>query len=85
MRKGSKKKMITSDYFKNQKDPEAPVKPENGCWNCLAYDGERCTKEWNNADPCYYIDWRDDKEPGDVCEDWQHDPYAVYLDYFEED
>ena len=45
----------------------------NGCWNCTEFDGDRCHKEWNNNDDCYYIPWRDDKKPEDSCEDWEHD------------
>ena len=39
------------------------------CGNCSQYDGDRCMKEWNNLDECYYLPDRDDKEPEDVCED----------------
>ena len=56
-----------------QEDPlpfTDPPLPEKGCWNCLEYDGNRCMKEWNNADDCYYVPERDDKEPGDYCDDW---------------
>lgn len=38
------------------------------CYYCTEYDGDKCHKEWNNNDDCYYIDWRDDKEPDDLCE-----------------
>ena len=38
------------------------------CYYCTEYDGDRCHKEWNNNDDCYYIDWRDDKEPYELCE-----------------
>ena len=41
------------------------------CGNCFQYDGDRCMKEWNNLDECYYLPDRDDKEPEDVCEDWE--------------
>ena len=41
------------------------------CGNCSQYDGNRCMKEWNNGDKCYYVPERDDKEPEDVCEDWE--------------
>ena len=51
-----------------------PINVPNGCWNCREYDGDRCMKDWNNADPCYYIDWRDDKKPSDICEDHDLDP-----------
>lgn len=61
-------------------DPE----PDRGCWNCILFDGDHCTKEWNNADPDYYIKWRDDKEPTDCCEDWEEDESAVKEDFFDE-
>ena len=68
-------------YFKSMKDPNEE-EIENGCWNCMNYDGNRCTKEWNNLDPCYYIDWRDDKAPDDHCEDWVLEPDAIYEQFF---
>ena len=55
----------------------------DGCWNCLRYDGNKCRKEWNNCDPDYYVDWRDDKEPDDCCEDHVLDCFAVYEDFFD--
>jgi hypothetical protein len=58
---------------------------ENGCWNCTNYDGNRCTKEWNNLDPSYYIDWRDDKKPDDYCDDWELEEGSIYEDFFGED
>lgn len=47
--------------------------PEPCCQYCIEYDpGKgRCTKEWNNLDFTYYVDWRDDKEPDDLCEDYK--------------
>ena len=56
--------------------------PDNGCWNCIQYDGNRCMKEWNNLDPCYYVPGRDDKEPEDCCEDHETDHDAVWEDFF---
>ena len=47
--------------------------PPPSCGYCAKYDGAHCTKEWNNLDPCYYIKWRDDKEPEDCCEDYEWD------------
>ena len=46
--------------------------PKRCCSTCWEYDGDRCHKEWNNNDDCYYIPWRDDKEPEDVCDDWEY-------------
>lgn len=45
--------------------------PEKGCWNCWSYNGDFCTKEWNNMDECYKVAWRDEKKPEDCCDDWE--------------
>ena len=46
------------------------------CGSCKLFDGEYCTKEWNNADPCYCVPERDEKDPDtDYCDD---------IDYIEE-
>ena len=45
--------------------------PSPCCQYCTEYDGDRCHKDWNNNDECYYIDWRDDKEPSDLCETYE--------------
>ena len=45
--------------------------PEPRCEFCQEYDGDRCHREWNNNDDCYYIPERDDKEPDDVCEGYE--------------
>ena len=58
--------------------------PENGCWNCQYYDGDRCSIWWNNADPVYYLPDRDDKKPDDICGDWKLYEDAVWEDYFDE-
>lgn len=55
--------------------------PDDGCWNCLEYNGNFCMKEWNNLDECYKVVWRDSKDPFDRCEDWNHDPDASIEDY----
>lgn len=52
------------------KDFSGKVPPPH-CGTCMEYDGIHCMKEWNNADPIYYIDWRDDKEPEDRCKDYE--------------
>ena len=44
-----------------------------GCWCCREFDGDRCMKEWNNADPDYYIPWRDDRQPNEICDDFEID------------
>ena len=57
-------------------------KPDDGCWNCCQYDGDCCHKHWNNNEPEYYIDWRDDKAPDDKCDDWEEEPGVDWKDYF---
>ena len=61
------------------------LEQDRGCWNCMEYDGDRCMKYWNNAEPEYYIPDRDDKEPDDKCDDWELNPDADYRDYLKED
>lgn len=73
----------SGQWLRDMEEKEAKTKP--GCWNCYNYDGAHCTKEWNNLDPCYYIDWRDDKEPTDYCEDHDKDESIKWEDVFEED
>ena len=58
--------------------------PESGCWNCMFYDGDRCSIFWNNKEPEHYIPDRDDKKPTDRCADWTEDKGAVWEDYFDE-
>jgi len=45
--------------------------PDNGCWNCIEYDGDRCHKMWNNNEEDYYLPCRDDKGWDECCEDWE--------------
>ena len=42
------------------------------CGNCWHYDGDRCTKLWNNHDEDYYLPERDDKDPQDICDDYEY-------------
>lgn len=58
--------------------------PEDGCWNCLEYDGNRCHKEWNNNDECYYVPERDDKEPTDRCEFHDKDESIRAEEFFDD-
>ena len=58
--------------------------PENGCWNCMFYDADRCSINWNNNEPEYYLPDRDDKKPDDRCSDWTENKDAVLEDYFDE-
>ena len=46
------------------------------CGSCRLFDGDYCTKEWNNGDESYCIPERDEKDPDtDTCEQ---------IDYVEE-
>jgi hypothetical protein len=59
--------------------------PDNGCWNCIHYDGDRCHYAWNNNDECYYNPETDDKDPDDWCPGWEIDENAIWEDYHETD
>lgn len=59
------------DYFAHSSGCANPLEPEPRCEYCTEYDGNRCMKEWNNADDCYYVPERDDKEPDDCCDDYE--------------
>ena len=61
--------------------PFTDLTHDNGCWNCQKYDGNRCMKHWNNAEPEYYIPDRDDKGPDDICDDWSFDRFAEWSEY----
>lgn len=63
-------KMIKSDPYYAHSCGGGRV-PNPCCYYCTEYDGDRCMKEWNNADPDYYVSWRDDKDPDDLCEDYE--------------
>ena len=56
--------------------------PQDGCWNCRIYNGDYCTKLWNNLDECYKDTDRDAREPSDICDDWEHDEDAVWEQFF---
>lgn len=45
--------------------------PDDCCYYCTEYDGDRCHKEWNNNDEIYYVPERDDKEETDCCADYE--------------
>jgi len=54
--------------------------PENGCWNCLHYNGDYCTILWNNLDECYLNTERDERDPDDHCDDWELDKTVTWED-----
>jgi hypothetical protein len=43
------------------------------CGNCIHFDGDYCTKDWNNMDRDYCVPWRDSKNETDCCDDWELD------------
>jgi hypothetical protein len=44
------------------------------CGNCKEYNGDYCTKFWNNLDECYKDTERDARDPEDeACDDWELD------------
>ena len=57
-------------------DPLEP--PENACWCCTAFNGNACTINWNNADPIYYNPDTDDRDPFDLCDDFEWNGDYVY-------
>ena len=57
-------------------------KVEPCCGNCWLFNGNYCTKDWNNADECYCDKDRDSREPEDkACECWEFDPMWSPEDY----
>ena len=48
-----------------------PAEPEpHCCGNCDNFDGDYCTKWWNNMDDSYKDEDRDSRRPGETCDDW---------------
>lgn len=41
------------------------------CGNCRYFDGEYCTKEWNNLDRDYCVPERDSTYEDEWCNDWE--------------
>ena len=63
--------------------PFTDPKPDDGCWNCFQYDGNRCHKDWNNNEEDYYLPDRDDKEPTDWCSDHDKDESIKPEEFFD--
>ena len=53
------------------------------CNFCIHYDGNHCTKDWNNMDGSYYIPDRDDKNGDDTCDDFELDEEVLHAFYEE--
>lgn len=47
--------------------------PDPVCEYCMKYNGEACTKCWNNNDESEYFPERDDRDPDDTCDEWEWD------------
>lgn len=45
--------------------------PDDCCRYCIYYDGDVCTREWNNGDEDYYVPERDDKLETDCCDHYE--------------
>lgn len=43
------------------------------CNTCRHYDGQYCTRDWNNMDRDYCVPHRDERDPGDVCDEYEED------------
>ena len=41
------------------------------CATCKHYNGDYCTKEWDDNDPDCCIPERDEKAEDDYCDDWE--------------
>ena len=61
--------------FIEKVEPEVDT-TKRGCWCCFNYDGDHCTKNWNNLDPSYYVPCLDDKKPDEICDDFNFDEEA---------
>lgn len=72
-------------YYEQDLPFTDPPEHPDGCWNCSHYDGDRCTKNWNNADPDYYCPDTDDKDPMDWCEDHDTDDSVEWGEFFDDD
>ena len=48
------------------------------CANCRYFNGDYCTREWNNAEEDYMVPERDMKDDGDCCDEYEsEDEYDV--------
>ena len=61
---------VTNDMLDAMEGPDDMWLPEPCCGYCEHFDGDRCTKDWNNMDESYYVPDRDDKSEYDWCEDY---------------
>ena len=41
------------------------------CDNCRYYNGDCCTREWNNAEEDYKVTERDERDPEDYCDEYE--------------
>ena len=64
---------------------DEPKGNRDGCWNCLLYNGDYCTRYWNNMDESYRIHDRDSRDPLDYCPHWEHDESAIWEQFFGEE
>ena len=49
------------------------------CGNCDNFDGDYCTKLWNNLDESYKDEDLDSRNPEDSCDEWSGE-YGFRLD-----
>lgn len=70
--------------FEPKEEPLPFTDPPDGCWNCWNYDGDRCTKNWNNMDESYYTPGEDDKKPDDWCESFNRNEEINPKEFFDE-
>lgn len=70
MRDGDYPPGVTGKMLDAMEGPDDMWIPEPCCKYCERYDGDRCTKDWNNMDEDYYVPDRDDKDEYDCCDDY---------------
>ena len=44
---------------------------ERCCENCLHYNGDYCTADWNNGEEDYKVPARDQRDPEDYCDRYE--------------
>lgn len=61
--------------------PQEAFSPHT-CGSCRKFNGEYCTKEWNNGDESYCIPGRDEKDPDtDTCDDIDYEEELLDSQY----
>lgn len=67
-------KMMVMDHADEDPLPftDLPTPPLPACWCCNSYNGDYCTKEWNNMEKPAW--WRETaRDENEVCDDFDWD------------